>query len=58
MSGVKRYELDIETVSGCPCICDITEDSNGRFVTYQAYMTLLLEYAEYKQEMENKGGTT
>lgn len=55
MSGIKRYALSVDKISGCPCVPTITEDSNGKFVTYQVYMSLLLEYAEFKKSVEARG---
>lgn len=55
MSGVTRYTLDpsYDPMADCHCYPTIEPDTDGEYVTYKDYMTLLREYAEYKQEVGN-----
>jgi len=55
MRGIQRYDLDpaYDHHADCRCLPTIEPDSDGEYVKYSDYMTLLREYAEYKQEVEN-----
>ena len=55
MSSIQRYALDpaYDPMADCHCYPTIEPDSDGEYVKYSDYMTLLREYAEYKQEVEN-----
>ncbi len=54
MSGVKRFDMHYEYAGGGGqgCSCDIEESMDGYYVEYSAYMSLLSEYAEFKQNKE------
>lgn len=53
MSGVPRFRMNYDYMGNGEdsCCCDVEEDKNGQYVEYSSYMSLLREYAEFKQEV-------
>ena len=56
MRGVQRFTMHYDYMGdgADSCCCDVEEDTDGLYVEYSSYMSLLCEYSEFQQEVMNE----